>query len=288
MTDRIDSHHHLWQYSELEFGWISDQMQPLRRDFLVSDLTAELAAAGVQGTVAVQARQSLEETRWLLQCAGECPGIRGVVGWAPLASPDFERELEELVTHPRLKGLRHVLQDEPDDRFMLGDGFNRGIEALSGANLVYDILIYERHLPIAAQFVDRHPDQLFVLDHLAKPLIRKQQLDPWRENVRQLASRPNVSCKVSGMVTEADWQRWSIDDLRPYFETALQCFGPERLLAGSDWPVCLLGTSYSRWWQTLAELAGELSTSEQEAILGGNAMRIYRLEGGNSTAQVSG
>ena len=281
MTDRIDSHHHLWKYSELEFGWISEVMQPLRRDFLVSDLTAELAAAGVQGTVAVQARQTLDETRWLLQCADQCPGIRGVVGWAPLAAPDFERELEELVTHPRLKGLRHVLQDEPDDHFMLGDAFNRGVAALSGAHLVYDVLIYERHLPVAAKFVDRHPDQRFVLDHLAKPHIRRQELEPWHENLRELALRPNVSCKVSGMVTEADWQRWSIDDLRPYFETALECFGPERLLAGSDWPVCLLGTSYSRWWQTLGELVGELSTSEQQAILGGNAIRIYGLEDRN-------
>jgi L-fuconolactonase len=278
MTQRIDAHHHFWNYSAAEYGWISDEMRELQRDFLAGDLQREMAGAGVDGAVTVQARQTLEETRWLLRIAEEQSFLRGVVGWAPLASADFPRHLEELAAHAKLKGLRHVIQDEPDDDFMLGKEFNRGISALAGMGLVYDILIFERHLRPAAKFVDRHPNQIFVLDHLAKPLIRQQEISPWREHLRELAARPHVYCKFSGLATEADWHRWTIDDLRPYFEIALECFGPERLLAGSDWPVCLLATSYGRWWQTLGELVSALTSSEQAGILGENAVRVYSLQ----------
>ena len=282
MTQRIDAHHHFWQYSEAEYGWISDEMRELRRDFLAGDLQREMAAAGLDGAVTVQARQTLEETRWLLQLAEKHSFLRGVVGWAPLASVDFPRHLEELAAHAKLKGLRHVIQDEPDDDFILGEDFNRGISALAGTGLVYDILIFERHLSAAARFVDRHPNQIFVLDHLAKPLIRQGEISPWRERLRDLAARPHVYCKLSGLATEANWHRWTIDDLRPYFEIALECFGPGRLLAGSDWPVCLLATGYGRWWETLGELISRLTASEQARILGENAVMAYNLEEGSS------
>ena len=274
----IDAHHHLWSYSSDEYGWIGDEMQELRRDFLPPDLRAEMESAGVDGTVAVQARQTLQETRWLLDLAQEYPFIEAVVGWAPIASPDFSRMLEPLRGEKKLKGLRHVLQDEPDDRYALSDDFQRGLAALAGTGLVYDILIYERHLPVAIELVDRNPNQRFVVDHLAKPKIAAGEISPWRENLRELARRENVVCKVSGMVTEADWQRWTMSDLQPYLETALECFGASRLLAGSDWPVCTVATSYQRWWQTLRAWASPLTVEEQQSIFGGNAMRVYQLE----------
>lgn len=275
----IDAHHHLWRYSAAEYGWIDDAMQALRRDFLPADLHSEISAAGIDATVAVQARQTTAETGWLLDLAGQNPFIAGVVGWAPVASPDFSRVLDELRANSKLKGLRHVLQDEPDDAYALRDDFQRGLKLLDGTGLVYDILIYAHQLPVAAQLVDLHPNQIFVLDHLAKPKIAAHELSPWREDLRKLAARPNVTCKISGMATEADWQGWTLADLEPYLATALECFGSERLLAGSDWPVCTAATSYVRWWQTLRQWASPLSTSEQAAILGGNAARVYNLEG---------
>ncbi|MCL5263006.1 MAG: amidohydrolase family protein [Acidobacteria bacterium] len=275
----IDAHHHLWRYTTTEYGWIDDKMRALRRDFLPADLQAEISAAKVHATVAVQARQTLEETRWLLDLAREHPFIAGVVGWAPIASHEFPRVLEELCCDGRLKGLRHVLQDEPDEGYALHEGFQRGLKELARTSLVYDILIYARHLPMAVQLVDQHPNQVFVLDHLAKPKIAQQELSPWRESLWELAQRPNVVCKVSGMVTEADWQNWSLHDLIPYLETALECFGPQRLLAGSDWPVCTVAAGYQQWWQTLRQWTSALSATEQENIFGANAARIYRLKG---------
>jgi L-fuconolactonase len=275
----IDAHHHLWRYSQVEYGWIDDAMQVLRRDFMPVDLEAEMGAAHVDATVVVQARQTLEETRWLLAQANQFAWIAGVVGWAPIADTDFPDVLNDLLGEPQLKGLRHVLQGEPDESYALGNAFQRGIEEMQGSGLVYDILIYEHQLPMAVKLVDRNPKQIFVLDHLAKPKIAAQILSPWRENLRELARRPNVVCKVSGMVTEADWSDWTMSDLSPYLETALECFGPERLLAGSDWPVCTVASSYPGWWERLRQWTSSLSPGEQEDILGANATRIYRLEG---------
>ena len=274
----IDAHHHFWRYSDAEYGWIDDSMQVLRRNFLPGDLEREMRDARVARAVAVQARQTLEETHWLLELAGNHPFLAGVVGWAPIASREFPRILESLQSREHLKGLRHVLQEEPDDRYALHPDFTRGLRLLAPAGLVYDILIYAHQLPAAIELVDLHPNQTFVLDHLAKPRIAARELSPWREYLRELAKRPNVACKVSGLVTEADWQHWTIEDLSPYLNTALECFGPQRLLAGSDWPVCTVAASYSRWWQTLRRWAEKLSISEQESILGGNAARIYHLK----------
>jgi L-fuconolactonase len=276
-TDRIDAHHHLWIYRAEEFPWIGENMQVLARNFSLDDLRQEFAAAGIHGGVAVQARQSVEETNWLLSLAKQSDLLRGVVGWAPICSKDFPHILERLLEERKLVGLRHVIQDELDDNFILQDEFNEGIQRLSDTRLTYDVLIYERHLPAAISFVDRHPNQVFILNHLAKPLIRDRILDPWRLNIRELAKRDNVYCKISGMVTEARWTNWTIQDLAPYFDVVLEAFGPARLLAGSDWPVCRLACSYERWFSVLAELTKNLSPDEQSSIFGGVATNVYSL-----------
>lgn len=277
MAERIDAHHHLWRYSKEEYAWINGGMAALARDFLTADLEKDVAACGIQGTVAVQARQTLEETNWLLDLAGKSNLIRGVVGWAPIASPEFPAVLEKMQPFGKLKGLRHVIQDEPDDRFILRPDFNAGIAMLRQYSMVYDILIFERQLPAAIAFADRHPNQIFVLDHIAKPRIRDHQLEPWRSNISEIARRENVYCKVSGMVTQADWSNWSEADLRPYFDIVLEAFGPKRLMAGSDWPVCTLAASYQRWNSTLRELLRLLSAAEQEMISGDVASSVYDL-----------
>ncbi len=277
MTLRIDAHHHLWRYSAEEYGWIGDDMPQIRRDFLPADLEAELRAAKMDGAVAVQARQTLEETDWLLKLASNHQAMRGVVGWAPIASPRFAEVLEKLRSHRKLKGLRHVVQDEPDEAFLLRENFNTGIDLLRDTGLVYDLLIFERHLVNATLFVDLHPHQAFVLDHIGKPRIAEGMMEPWLSNLRELARRENVTCKLSGMVTEADWAGWSVETLRPYAEAVLEAFGADRVMMGSDWPVCLLAASYRRWVSTVEELVSGLSHSEQESILGGTAMRVYDL-----------
>jgi L-fuconolactonase len=282
MLERIDAHHHLWRYAKEAYRWIADDMGVLARDFLPEDLRRELLISGIHGSIAVQARQALAETTWLLRFADEFGFIRGVVGWAPLASPEFPAVIERLQESEKLKGLRHVIQDEPDDDFMLRPNFNAGVALLKQYGLVYDILIFERHLPAAISFVDRHPAQVFVLDHIAKPRIRNRELDPWRANIREFARRENVFCKVSGMVTEGNWKNWSPADLQPYFDVVLQAFGPKRLMAGSDWPVCLLATTYQTWFSTVEEFIRPLSIAEREMILGGVAGEVYSLARGSS------
>jgi L-fuconolactonase len=273
----IDAHHHFWNYSAEEYGWISDEMKVLRRDFTPDDLRRETAAAGVDGVVSVQARQTTEETRWLLELAAANDFIRGVVGWAPLVSPDVGRDLERFAAHRKFKAVRHVLQDEPDDDYALRDDFNRGVGELKRFNLRYDILIFERHLPQAIKLVDRHPEQVFVLDHLAKPRVKSGEIDAWRKNLKELARRGNVYCKASGLATEADWRGWTPAQLRPYFDAALDAFGPRRLMFGSDWPVCLLATDYGRWVKTVRGLAAGLTEAEQSRLFGGTAVEAYGL-----------
>ena len=282
MVERVDAHHHLWRYAKEEYAWIADDMGVLARDFLPEDLRRELLVSGIHGSVAVQARQTLAETYWLLRFADEFDFIRGVVGWAPIASPEFPAIIERLQDSEKLKGLRHVIQDEPDGDFMHRPDFNAGVALLKQYGLVYDILIFERHLPAAISFVDHHPAQVFVLDHIAKPRIRDHEVEPWRSNIRELARRENVYCKVSGMVTEANWKNWSAADLQPYFDIVLQAFGPKRLMTGSDWPVCLLATTYQTWFFTVEEFIHPLSTAEREMILGGIASEVYSLARGSS------
>jgi len=277
MSRRIDAHHHLWHYSAEQYGWIEDSMGLLRRDFTPADLSHAMASANIDGAIAVQARQDLAETHELLSLATDHPFIEAVVGWAPLASDEFPALLDTLTTHPKLRGLRHVVQSEPDDNFILRSDFNRGIDALLSSGLVYEILIFERHLPQTIRFVDAHPNQIFVLDHIAKPKIRERILSPWREHIYDLARRDNVFCKVSGMTTEADQQRWTEADLRPYLDVVFDAFGCQRLLMGSDWPVCLLADEYSQWFNLLDRYITQLSEQEREQFCGGTAITLYQL-----------
>ena len=275
--ETIDAHHHLWRYTPAEYAWIDDAMGALRRDFLPSDLGRAMAEADVDGTVVVQARQTMEETRWLLDLAEETEAIRGVVGWAPIAGEEFPGVMEEFESRPKLKGLRHVIQGEKDEHYILREDFNSGMRCLRGSGLVYDILILARHLPQTIEFVDEHPEQVFVLDHLAKPLIKEGVLEPWASQMRELGRRDNVWCKVSGMVTEADWERWDEAALRPYLDTAVEAFGPERLMVGSDWPVCLVASEYGRWFEVLRRYFAGFGEEERAAVFGGNAVGVYGL-----------
>jgi L-fuconolactonase len=275
---RIDAHQHFWRYNHEEYGWIDDSMSSLRRDFLPDDLRPELEGAGFQRSIAVQARQSLEETRWLLELAASSPLILGVVGWADLRSPDVRSQLEEFARNPKLVGIRHIVQSEPDDRFLLQPEFLRGISLLEEFDLTYDILIYPRHLPVAAEFVRDFPRQRFVLDHLAKPLIKSSSIHPWEAGMRELAKFPNVSCKLSGMVTEADRQNWKPEHMTPYLDIALDCFGPNRLMIGSDWPVCTVAASYARTMNVVLDYFGKYPADVQDAVLGGNAQRFWKLQ----------
>ena len=252
-------------------------MEVLRRDFLVPDLEAALHASGLGGAVTVQARHAIEETHWLLGLQRETPMMLGVVGWVPLAAPDVRRHLDELAAYPGLKGVRHVLHDEPDDFYVLRDDFNRGLSLLGEYRLAYDLLIFERHLPQTIDCVDQHPNQVFVLDHIAKPRIRERLLSPWCEQMRELAKRQNVYCKLSGMVTEASWNGWTYGDLKPFFDAVLEAFGPRRLMFGSDWPVVLLAASHEGWVETVRRAVSALSADEQAKIWGGTAREAYGL-----------
>jgi len=273
---RIDAHQHFWRYTEDEFGWIDDAMASIRRDFLPANLVPLLNAAGIDATVAVQARQSLEETEWLLELADANPRIASVVGWVPLVDPSVARLLETLSANTKLRGVRHVLQAEPSE-YMAREDFNAGVALLQRFSLTYDVLIHQHQLPAAIEFVDKHPNQPMVLDHIAKPLIAAHQIEPWRPQILELARRPHVSCKLSGMVTEADFLHWTIEDLQPYFETVLEAFGPDRLLFGSDWPVCTVASTYQRWVDVVKQWIAQLTSEEQGKILGKNAEEFYGL-----------
>ena len=275
---RIDSHHHLWRYAPADYPWISDRMPVLKRDFLPADLEANLAAAHVDASVAVQASQTVDETRWLLELARAHSAIRGVVGWVPLIDPKVEDVLAPLAGDPHLRGVRHILHDEGDDEYALRDDFNRGIDRLRSFHLAYDILIFAKHLPVAIRFVDRHPNQPFVVDHIAKPTIAADRFDvDWARGLRELAKREHVTCKLSGVVTEVRDDKWTRELIAPYVDTALEAFGPDRLMFGTDWPVCLLRASYVEWTETVAALISRLSKTEQEAIWSGTAKRVYGL-----------
>jgi L-fuconolactonase len=273
----IDAHQHFWIYNPAEYDWIDASMSALRRDFLPADLKPELDGSEFQGSVAVQARQTLEETRWLLELAEGSPSILGVIGWADLRSPEIRSQLKTLARNPKLVGIRHIVQSEPNDRFLLQPEFLRGIATLEEFDLAYDILIYTKHLSIAAEFVERFPRQRFVLDHLAKPPIKSGQINSWTNGIRRLAEFPNVFCKLSGLVTEADWQHWQPEQIVPFLDVAFESFGPDRLMIGSDWPVCLVAASYERAVEVVKTYFQAKSGECREAVLGGNAKRFWRL-----------
>jgi L-fuconolactonase len=275
---RIDSHQHFWKYSVEEYGWINDQMSVLKRDFLPQDLFQELSSNGIDGSIAVQARQTVEETEWLIKLAEEYEFIRGVVGWMDIQSETFKHQLEKYSRRNKLVGIRHVVQDEPDDRFMLRSEFIEGIRLLENYNLVYDILIFENQLPAAVELVARFPNQRFVLDHIGKPKISYTLLNPWKSLITELAQYPGVYCKVSGMVTEADWYHWKNEDFLPYLDTVFDAFGADRIMFGSDWPVCTVAASYHKVFEMVQDYIKQFSSDDQSKILGENAKQFYNLK----------
>lgn len=279
---RIDAHLHFWRYNASEYGWIDDSMAALRRDFLPEDAAEEMRAAGIDACVVVQTRQTLEETRWLLALARQHPFIAGVVGWVDLRAADLEAHLEALTTHPKLVGIRHIVQAEPDD-FLLGDAFRRGVARLARHGLAYDILVYARQLRAAIDFAGALPDQRLVLDHLGKPDIRTGAFDGWRRDLDRLAALPNVCAKLSGLVTEADWRYWTVEDLHRYINAALDSFGPERLMIGSDWPVCTVAAEYRDVLDVVRTAIAGRPQAERDAMLGGTAQRFWNLSDVSST-----
>jgi len=274
---RIDTHQHFWLYRPENYAWIDAQMSALKRDFAPADLEPALRAAGIDGTVVVEARGHLEETEHLLSIAERTSFVRGVVGWLPLTEPNAAALLERYASRPKLCGLRHWLGASTDLSYMFGEALQRGVALLGATGLSFDLMLWPPQLASAPAFVDRHPQQVFIVDHFAKPYIRSAQIEPWRSQLKELARRPNVYCKVSGLTTEADWQAWQPRDLEPYLDAALEAFSPRRLLFGSDWPVCTLATSYQRWANTIIDWASALGTDERDRILGGTALEVYRL-----------
>jgi len=267
---------------------MTDQMAPLKRDFLPADLEPLLRSAGFDGTIAVQARQNLEETRWLLALADQNQFIKGVVGWVDLRSPALHAQLGEFSAHPKLVGVRHVVHDEPDDQFMLLPEFRRGIAQLRAFDLAYDLLLFPRHLPVACQLVREFPEQTFVLDHIAKPEIAAGRISPWDELLRDLAKFPNVSCKLSGMVTEAPWGQWRAGDFHRYLHVVINVFGQDRVMIGSDWPVCTLSGGYEATMGIVTDYLGQFTTEERDQVLGCNCARIYKIESSKPAASGEG
>jgi len=274
---RIDAHQHFWVYEPREYQWINESMAALQRDFLPPDIEPELQRCGFDGCVAVQARQSLDETRWLLELAERFPFVRGVVGWVDLRAADLQETLATLSANGKLVGVRHIVQSEPDDRFLLRPHFLRGISLLEEFALAYEILIYTKHLGVAAEFVARFPRQRFVLDHLSKPPIKSGDLREWERGIRELAKFPNVMAKVSGLVTEADWKSWTREQIVECVDVAFDCFGARRLMIGSDWPVCTVAGTYERVMGMMMEFVGRCTAEEREAVFGGNAARFWKL-----------
>ena len=275
---KIDSHQHYWHFNTADYGWMGENMSVIKRDFLPTDLLPELKSIDFDGSVAVQARQSLEETNWLLQLADEHPHIKGVVGWLDLQSEQAEEQIAAFAKHPKAAGVRHVIHDEEDLDFMLRPAFIRGVQLLEKYDLVYDILIFPTHLANTIEFVKQFSDkQIFVVDHIAKPLIKDGIVSPWKEDIVALAKFPNVYCKVSGMVTEADWNTWKPENIRPYLDVIMEAFGPERILIGSDWPVCLVAGKYSEVMQVVIDYISTFSEKEQALMLGENAAKAYRI-----------
>ena len=276
----IDAHHHFWDRSISDFDYTWQEAEGLEnicRDFMPGDLKPLIREAGIDATVLVQTQHLVEENRWALNLADENGFICGVVGWVDLASEDCEKQLEEFVEHPKFVGVRHVVQDEPDDDFIVGADVSGGLATLEKFGVPYDLLFFPRHLKHAVTVARRFPGLSLVIDHLAKPNIRKGELDPWRQEIQAAAACPNVYCKFSGLVTEADWQNWTVDDLRPCVDTMLEAFGPGRIMFGSDWPVCKLAAGYKVVVEAARQLTNSLSDDEKSLIFGGTATQFYQL-----------
>ena len=275
----VDAHHHFWRYNTTDYVWMDDRMEILKADHAPEDLHPLLQKAGVDGTVAVQARQMMEETEYLLDISHRYNWVMGVVGWFDFNSDGLEEQIEQYSGDPSLKGARELIHDMSDPAYAVSKEHVRAVGLLGTYGLTYDLLLRPQHIEPATRLVDRYPEQLFVIDHIAKPNIAQQELSPWRERMTKIGRRPNVYCKLSGMVTEAEWGRWSSSDFEPYIETCLEAFGPERLMIGSDWPVCTLSGSYAAVMEIVQDFVERLSESERSAILGETCVRFYVLEG---------
>jgi len=275
---KIDAHQHFWKYDPQRDSWITDEMAVLKRDFGPEDLAPELAANGMDATIAVQVAQSEEETSSLLALAERSARVAGVVGWVDFCDPRIEDRLRYFAQFPKLRGFRHIVQSEPDDRFLLRPEFVRGVRQLRQFDYVYEILIYPRQLPAAVEFGHLVPEQKLVIDHLAKPEIKFQRKGNWENHIRAIAKNENIHCKVSGMVTEADWKLWRPADFQYYLDVVLDAFGPERLMFGSDWPVCLLAASYRQVVQLVEDYVRSNLAARSGDIFGANAMRFYSLK----------
>lgn len=274
----IDSHQHFWHYDPDRDGWINEDMSILKRDFLPEELVAELHSNQIDGCVAVQADQSESETTFLLNLAAQHAEIKGVVGWVNLCAANLPERLEYFSQFEKLRGFRHIAQSEPDDRFLVREDFLRGIRELKAFHFTYDILVYPRQLPAARELVEKNPEQKFVLDHMAKPLIREGRMQPWAEQIQAIAANPNVSCKASGIVTEADWANWRGEDFKAYLDVVFEAFGPDRIMFGSDWPVCLLAGKYKNVKMLLANYIRDLPVEQKKKIFGLNAILFYGLK----------
>ncbi len=275
MADTIDAHQHFWRYDPVRYAWIDEPMQRIQRDFLPEDLAPVLAANGMAGCIAVQADQSEAETNFLLALAKQHAFIKGVVGWVDLQAPDAADRLTHFASHDKFCGVRHIVQGEDDVNFVLRDAFRRGLTALAPLDLTYDILVYPYQLGAALQLVREMPDQPFVIDHLAKPYIKDQFIDGWKVMMRAIAAYPNVFCKISGMITEADWTQWRYEDFVPYLDVVFDAFGTTRTMFGSDWPVCLVAGEYSKMIELIRTYTSQFSDEAQSAIYGGNAAAFY-------------
>ena len=278
MPQIIDAHHHLWDLTKFDYPWIAPEWTQLRRNQLPADLKREIDAAGVDRTVLVQTQHSLDETRWFLDLAEANDFIAGVVGWVDLTDPALDRVIDEFASRPKLVGIRHVTQDEPDVNWIVREDVLRGLSILDKRGLAFDLLFFPQHLRHAPALARRFPNLRMVIDHLAKPPIKTGKLSGWDADLRSAAQHPNIYCKLSGMITEADWRNWTPADLKPFIAHAIDCFGFDRLMFGSDWPVCLLAGSYQQTLDALRQATGPLSLSEQNQLLGLTATRFYGLE----------
>jgi len=278
---RIDAHQHFWKYDPARDAWITEEMRAIRRDFLPGDLAPECAANRIDGTIAVQTDQSEEETLFLLDLAERDPLIAGVVGWVDLCAPRVPERLQFFSRYQKLRGFRHIAQAEPDHRFLVRPDFLRGARLLHRFNFTYDVLIYPKQLPAALALVAAIPEQHFVLDHLAKPEIKTRRRKEWEAQIREIAQNPNVLCKISGMVTEANWQAWKKEDFEPYLDVVFEAFGVERLMFGSDWPVCLVAARYAQVVEIVENYVKTNAPTAEKAIFGENASQFYGLKTGH-------
>lgn len=277
-TMRIDAHQHFMEYNKEEYGWVSDELSDLRGTFLPADSVPLLESIDFDGCIAVQARSMVKENDWLLRLAQTSPVIKGVVGWVDLTSPDVATQLEQWARYPKLRGIGHAITDEPDDRFMLRDDFRRGIGRLRHFDLTYDLLISPKHLPYAIKLVQENPDQKFVLDHIGNPNIRGGAMSPWDSGIAELGKFDNVLCKLSGMVYLAKWHEWKPEDFTPYLDVVFEAFGPDRLMIGSNWPVCTVSGDYVSVMSIVLTYVSRFSSETREKILGENCRRFYAIE----------